>query len=74
MNPNSTRPNLDGPVLAPLAKESTPGIAQLDARWAARVLAGEAAELGLGADDLRQALEMTGLIAEPYRPARRVAS
>lgn len=52
---------LDGPVIRDLAKASTPGIAALDAAWAAEVLAGRASD----ATELHDWLTMTGLVAVP---------
>ncbi len=57
--PSAARRELDGPVLDCLAEASTPGIAALDARWAAAVLAGHAAD----AAELRGWLRMVGLLA-----------
>ncbi len=60
-----TRP-LDGPVVADLAADSTPGIAALDARWAAAVLAGQAITYAVEpgpADALADVLDMLGLTA-----------
>ena len=56
-----SRRELHGPVLADLAAKDTPGIARLDAGWAAVVLAGQARD----ADELRDWLHMTGLLTEP---------
>lgn len=55
---------LGGPVVADLAAKSTPGIAALDAQWAARVLAGQAIDYAVEpgpAAALADALRMTGL-------------
>ena len=60
---------LNGPVLDTLTTESTSGIAALDMKWAALVLAGQAidyaVEPGPG-DALADVLRMTGLADEPH--------
>lgn len=67
-------PELTGPVLADMARESTAGIAALDARWAALVLAGQALDYAItpGPDEaLRDVLLMVGLTGEPLTFGRR---
>ena len=60
---------LAGPVVSALADESTAGIAALDARWAALVLAGQAIDYAVTpgpGDALADVLRMTGLVADPH--------
>lgn len=67
---------LSGPVLDTLSNESTPGIAALDARWAALVLAGQAIDYAVTpgpGDALADVLGMVGLTAEPLRFGRRAS-
>lgn len=55
---------LTGPVVHSMAADSTPGIAALDARWAALVLAGQAADYAVQpgpGEALADVLEMLGL-------------
>lgn len=54
------RQPLDGPVIRDLAEASTPGIAKLDASWAASVIAGYSDD----AAELREFLVMVGLLAD----------
>jgi hypothetical protein len=66
-----TRRALDGPVMLDLARKDTPGIAAMDAAWAAKVLAGEARD----AAELREWLSACGLVAEAWSaPSGVVAS
>jgi hypothetical protein len=58
-----SREPFSGPVVADLAAKWTPGIAQMDARHAAAILAGAARDVA----ELREWLMMTGLLpAPPY--------
>lgn len=72
-------PVLNGPVIIDLAADSTPGIAALDARWAATVLAGQAITYAVHPDPaeaLADVLRMMGLVDEraPYRPGSTVGT
>lgn len=67
-------PELTGPVLADMARETTPGIAALDARWAALVLAGQAVTYAVDPapdEALRDVLRMVGLVGGPLTFGRR---
>lgn len=67
-------PELTGPVVVDMARATTPGIAALDARWAALVLAGQALDYAVtpGPDEaLGDVLRMVGLTGEPLTFGRR---
>jgi hypothetical protein len=62
------RARVNGPVIADMAAESSPGIAGLDAQWAAVVLAGQAITYAVDpgpADALSDVLAALGLVDQP---------
>lgn len=64
--PDTRRRVLDGPVVGDLAEVVGPHLAEHDAAWAAKVLAGYARD----AAELEDWLHMTGLLAAPWAPPR----